>query len=74
MLSCLGYPYLSLLSLSEIHPTLPDVITPETVLYTYDIVCIGASECIINPRRMREGYGSRSVCKWVSECVCLLPR
>ena len=25
---------------------------------------------IINPRRMREGYGSRSVCKWVSVCVC----
>ena len=29
---------------------------------------------LINPRRMREGYGSRSVCEWVSECVCLLPR
>ena len=40
MLSCLGCPYLSLLSLSEI---LPDVTTPETVQYTYDVVCIGAS-------------------------------
>ena len=29
------------------------------------------SEYIFNPRRMREGYGSRSVC--VCECVCLLP-
>ena len=26
----------------------------------------------INPRRMREGYGSRSVCECV--CVCLLSR
>ena len=25
--------------------------------------------CIINPRRMREGYGSRSVC--VRACVCV---
>ena len=36
-----------ILSPSEILPTLPDVTTPETVLYTYDVVCIGASECII---------------------------
>ena len=28
---------------------------------------------VINSRRMREGYGSRSVCMCVCECVCLLP-
>ena len=38
---------LSLLSLSEIHSTFPAVTNPETVLYTYNVVCIGASECII---------------------------
>ena len=26
---------------------------------------------VINPRRMREGYGSRSVCVCVCVCVCL---
>ena len=40
MLSCLGCPYLSLLCLSEIHPTLPDVTTPETVLYSYLWCCL----------------------------------
>ena len=29
---------------------------------------------IINPRRMREGYGSLFVCVCVSVSVCLLPR
>ena len=27
--------------------------------------------CIVNPRRMREGYGSHSVCLCVCVCVCL---
>jgi hypothetical protein len=31
---------------------------------------VGTKVGIINPRRMREGYSSRSVCMWVSECVC----
>ena len=26
---------------------------------------------VINPRRMREGYGSRSVCECVCVCVCV---
>ena len=26
---------------------------------------------LINPRRMREGYGSRSVCVYVCVCVCV---
>ena len=31
------------------------------------------SKTVINPRRMREGYGSRFVCVCVCVCVCLLP-
>ena len=28
-------------------------------------------ESFVNPRRMREGYGSHSVCIYVCVCVCL---
>ena len=34
----------------------------------------GNPESIFNPRRMREGYGSCSVCLSVNLSVCLLPR
>ena len=30
-----------------------------------------SSKIVINPRRMREGYGSRSVCVCVCLCVCV---
>ena len=39
-------------------------------------MCKHAGTCVlillnINPRRMREGYGSRSVCLCVCVCVCV---
>ena len=34
----------------------------------YELEC--HSLCIVNPRRMREGYGSRSVCLSVCLSVC----
>jgi hypothetical protein len=37
-------------------------------------VCSIQACTIINPRRVREGYGSRSVCVCVCVSVCLLPR
>ena len=38
----------------------------------YKIISVVSVAPIINPRRMREGYGSLFAC--VCVCVCLLPR
>ena len=41
-------------------------------MHIYSILLLDYMPCLlINPRRMREGYGSRLVC--VCVCVCLLP-
>ena len=51
----------------QVPPVLPPGYTPEQCLHN-----------IFNPRHMREGYGSCSVCVCVCVCVCLsvclLPR
>ena len=40
-------------------------------MYSYNVhILLLAQLLVINPRRMREGYSSRSVCVSVYLCVC----
>ena len=40
-------------------------------IHTFHSTYLQLPYSMINPRRMREGYGSRSVCLCVCVCVCV---